>query len=255
MWSKGKMELLEHIEKISKELESLIESINKTIKAKYNKNYLKKVESIKSNLHKSLRILELILHKYSKLEEEKRVNEIILIIDNPEEQYKKVLEGLQNFQKFLIDLEVIVQNINVPSFEIPTQIPFNEVRLDLSEAIKDFDNGCFLSAQNMCRRAYEGALREKYKEIEEKEPRENFVCPSCRKIIRKNSEFSVTKLHKWAIEKKIIHEKLQNVGFLIPEIASGSAHPPEEPFPRDKQIAKLTIEATFALIIQIYSKK
>ena len=36
---------------------------------------------------------------------------------------------------------------------------------------------------------------------------------------------SVTKLHKWAVEKKIIHEKLEKVGYLIPELASGTEHP------------------------------
>jgi len=246
------MELIEFIKRISKETELLIDLINKTIKSKYNKTYLNKSNTYKNNFYKNLRFLELSLHRYGKIDEEKKINEIALLINDSKKGHKEILLALQNLQKYLIDLEVLMSAIKLSSFEIPQEIPFNDIRLDLAEAIKDFDNGCFLSAQIMCRRAYEGALREKYKEIEGKEPQEDFRCPSCKNIIRKNSELSVTKLHKWAVEKKIIHEKLQNIGFLIPEVASGSAHSPKEPFPRDRQIAKLAIEATFALICQIY---
>lgn len=251
----GKMEILNLIEDSSSKLNKLVGSAEVLIKAKYNKRYVKLFGEDKLNFRKSIKLLELELHRLAKFEEEKKISETLAFLDDAKKGAKDILTFLEEFQKVLIDLEVAATSFDRSSFEVPPEIPIGEIRSDLEEAIKDYDNGCFASSQIMCRRAYEGALREKYKEIEGKEPKEDFNCPYCKKRIRKDVEMSVTKLHKWAVEKKVIHEKLQNVGFLIPELAAGAAHPNQNPFPRDKQIAKLTIEATFALIIQIYKKK
>src|SRR2546427_5042139 len=114
----------------------------------------------------------------------------------------------------------------------------NEQRLDLEEAIRDYDNGCYLSSLVLCRRAYEGALAEAYKSIEKKDPLEDVECKHCKAIIRAKSYMGIGKLHNWAIEKKIINAKLKQVGFLISDIGAGGAHPPLEEFPRDPEIAK-----------------
>lgn len=248
------MNLKEAINNVSDDTKRLIESLNAVIKAKANKRYVKRYEVQSSKFHKSARILELLLHKYGKNEEEEKLAKILSAIIGPKAKYKKKLETLEEFQKFLIDLEVSIGTSILSSFEVPHEIPYNEIRLDIEEAIKNYDSKCYLSAQVMCRRAYEGALREKYKELEGKDPKEDFNCPSCRKTIRKNSDLSITKLHKWAVSKGIVHEKLQNIGYLIPELAAGAAHSTDKPFPRDKQIAKFTMEATFALLIRLYSK-
>ncbi len=250
----GKMGILEPVQEVSSKVEKLISTAETLVKSKYNKVYSKPFEENKKELRKSIKFLELSLHRLAKFEDEKKVTEVITILDNPKKSAKDILDFLNDFQKVLIDLEVTASSLNQPSFEVPSEVPISDIRLDLEEAIKDWDAGCFLSSQIMCRRAYEGVLREKYIEIEGKVPREDFNCPSCKKTIRKDAELSITKLHKWAVEKKIIHERLQNIGYLIPELAAGAAHPNQNPFPRDRQIAKLVLEATFALIIEVYKK-
>ncbi len=248
------MNLQENVQLLSQCTDSLIEALNTAIKQKGNKTYIKKYESARNEFHKTAKSTELMLHRYGKSNEEKRISDVLAFILNSNSKNSEILRLLGEFQKFLIDLDAVISSFNAPSFEIPSGIPMNVVRLDLAEAIKDYDNDCYLSSQVMCRRAYEGALREKFHEIESREPREDFLCLHCKKIINRNVNLSITKLHRWAIDNKIIHEKFQNIGLLIPELSSGAAHPMETPIPREKQIAKLTMEATFALLSQLYKK-
>ncbi len=218
----------------------------------YSVNYIKELQ----NLNREFVFLEAFIMKTNCIPKKKfeKLRDLVKVIYAAEETEDR-LRNIIALETFWPRLEVEFQSFKFESFNIPEAIPAGEVRTDLEEAIKDYDNECFISAQVMCRRAYEGALRDKYKLVEGKDPQEDFNCPNCKCTIRKNSEISITKLHKWAVEKKIIHEKLQNVGFLIPEIGAGSAHPPKNPFPRDKEIAKLCIEASFALVLQVYKKQ
>ena len=128
----------------------------------------------------------------------------------------------------------------------------NEQRLDLEEAIRDYNEKCYLSSLVLCRRSYEGALAQAYKSKTKTDPIQDVLCPKCGKKI--NSKYlGITKLHKWAIANKIISEKLKSVGFLTADLGAGGAHPPLYEFPRDPDIAKLGIQATITLLKQIYS--
>ena len=129
----------------------------------------------------------------------------------------------------------------------------NEQRLDLEEAIRDYNEKCYLSSLVLCRRAYEGALAQAYKSKTNSDPIQDVLCPKCNKKI--NSQYlGITKLHKWTMENKLISEKLKSVGFLAADLGAGGAHPPLYDFPRDPDIAKLGIDATITLLKQIYSK-
>ncbi len=249
-----KTDLQEAIDKLSISTKNLIDTLNSLLKFNRNKFYMKKYDQIRTDFHKNAKSLELLFHKYGKLEEEAKISDVIKEIVMKEADYTGKLTFLENFQKFLIDIEISVGSVSMKSFEVPPTIPYNEVRLDLEEAIKNYDSGCYLSAQVMCRRAFEGALKEKYKDLEGADPKENLVCQHCKKIIRPNADFSVSKLHKWAEGKNLIHERFQNIGLLIPDLGAGGAHPLDKPVPRDKQVSKLTIEATFTLLNLIYSK-
>jgi hypothetical protein len=103
----------------------------------------------------------------------------------------------------------------------------------------------------MCRRAYEGALISKYKQIENKEPIKNINCKTCKNIVKANVYLGIVELHNWAVEKKIIPDKFKDIGFLIPNLGAGGAHPTES-FPRDSEVADVAITTVIALLKQIY---
>ena len=107
----------------------------------------------------------------------------------------------------------------------------------------------------MCRRSYEGALVALYRIRENKEPIEEIRCKNCKNTIKDKAYFGITKLHNWAIENKIITNRLKSVGFLLTEIGAGAAHPPLSEFPRDKELARLGITATLALLKEINNIK
>ena len=169
--------------------------------------------------------------------------------------YETKLDTIGELERFWPDLEVEWISIKSTdtSFKIPKEIPMNEQRLDLEEAIRDYNEKCYLSSLVLCRRAYEGALAQAYKSKTNSDPIQDVLCPKCNKKI--NSQYlGITKLHKWAMENKLISEKLKSVGFLAADLGAGGAHPPLYDFPRDPDIAKLGIDATITLLKQIYSK-
>ena len=175
------------------------------------------------------------------------------IVDRVQDIEEKI-NVIEQMEFFWPKIEVEFENISMitKSFEIPEEIPINEIRLDLEEAIRDYENGCYTSALVMCRRAYEGALIEAYKSRNGKLI-EEIKCKNCKSIIGKKY-VGIAKLHKWAINTGLVTEKLKSVGFLVSDIGSGAAHPPLKEFPRDKEIARLGITATITLLKQIYAK-
>jgi len=172
-----------------------------------------------------------------------------------EKKYDEKLSTIKDLERFWPDIELnIIDETPVTSgFEIPKEIPQNEQRLDLEEAIKDYDNGCYPSCLVLCRRSYEGALANMFKSITKTEPIQDDLCPKCNKKIR-TRYMGITKLHNWALKEKLITEKLKSVGFLTADLGAGGAHPPLFDFPRNPEIAKLGILATITLLKEIYSK-
>lgn len=170
-------------------------------------------------------------------------------------QHKTKLKSIKTLERFWPELEIEFSDTPAEelSFEIPKEIPDNEQRKDLNEAIKDFTNECYLSSSVACRRAFEGALVEAYRSIVKSEPEEDVKCPHCKNTIRR-SYIGIVKLHNWAVTNSIIPDKLKPFGFLISNLGAGGAHPPLTDFPRDPEIAKLSIQTTLALVKQIFLK-
>lgn len=106
----------------------------------------------------------------------------------------------------------------------------------------------------LCRRAYEGALVALYR-AEQGEPVEEVRCKHCNNTIRSKAYMGIAKLHSWAIERGTITEKLKQVGFLLTDMGAGAAHPPLTEFPRNKEMARLGITATLALLKEIHKKQ
>ena len=179
---------------------------------------------------------------------------ISLLINNGK-NYEEKLLAIENLERFWPELEIEfeVLKLKLKNYEIPKEIPKTESRLDLEEAIKDFDNGCDISSLVMCRRSYEGALVTLYKENTGHDPIEQVTCKHCKAVIRDKSYMGIAKLHNWAISNDLVTDKLKHVGFLVTDLGAGGAHPPLTEFPRDKEMAKLGITATIALLKRIHS--
>ncbi|MDG6943364.1 MAG: hypothetical protein JRM94_04745 [Nitrososphaerota archaeon] len=243
------------------ELWNIIANIRKDadhlIKYKSNAFYKKQYLQLTKDLNKKFAFMEARINRSSNkslkskfLRVKKGVN---LILSNS--SYAEKIAEVDALEMFWPELEIEFENLKLGAqiFEIPAEIPMTEYRFDLEEAIKDYDNGCFVSSLVLCRRAYEGALAESYKNLEKKEPKEDVRCPNCKAVIRTNSYMGISKLHNWAIKKGIVTERLKDVGFLVTEMGAGAAHPPLVDFPRDPELAKLGITATIALLKEMAS--
>jgi len=178
----------------------------------------------------------------------------VILSDN---KYSEKLECISILERFWPELEIEFENLklNIKSYDIPEEIPMTEYRFDIEEAIKDFDNGCFISALALCRRSYEGALVTLYKSTTGKDPVGEVKCKHCKNIIRNKAYMGIAKLHHWAIDNKFITDKLKQVGFLLTDMGAGATHPPLSEFPRDIEMSRLGITATLALLKEIHSSK
>ena len=248
------------------ELQQFTEVINKVktalqnlSKYKGNQHYKKLLDDSLKELNRSHKFLKAKIDRANKPEIKdkfKTVSDAVTNILSDVKNTEKIV-AIKNLESFWPDLEIEFENLklNIRSFEIPEEIPMTEYRFDLEEAIKDFDNGCFISSLVMCRRAYEGALVALYKSKNKADPIEDVKCKHCKNEIRKNAYMGIAKLHGWAIENKVITEKLKQVGFLLTDIGAGAAHPPLAEFPRDKEMARLGITATLTLLKEIHNNE
>jgi len=176
------------------------------------------------------------------------------------EQFKNLIKELlekNNFEERLEKIDSVLTLLNKldidvgpfrveTSFEIPN-IPDIEVQLDVKEARNDLEANTFISSLVMSRRAYEGALVELFRKIEKKDPTEP-KCATC----GRGGYMGIVKLHKWAIAKGFVNEKLKSLGYLISDLGAGGAHPPLQEFPRNKEIARAILAALIAVLKDIY---
>jgi hypothetical protein len=226
---------------------------------KGNRHYKKHLEDSFAQLNKEYKFLYHKVNKTNMLalrEKFKKLDGPINSILAEKTTGAERLSLIKTIELFWPELELELENLklNISNFEIPSEIPMTECRLDLEEAIKDYDNGCYLSSLVLCRRSYEGALVGLYRIKTQKEPLGSIKCRNCQFLLRDKAYIGIAKLHSWAIENKFVAEKLKQVGFLISDIAAGGAHPPLSDFPRDKEIAKLGITATITLLKEVYKK-
>ena len=262
MTSKKKSDF--EMEDATTELQQFIEIINKVKislqnldKYKSNSHYKKLLASSLKELNRAHKFLKAKIDRTGKVEIKEKFKTVSDVITNilSDKKNNEKLDVINDLERFWPELEIEFENLklNLRSFEIPEEIPMIEYRFDLEEAIKDFDNGCFISSLVLCRRAYEGALVAAYKSKNKKDPIEDIKCKHCNNQIRGNAYMGIAKLHGWAIENKIITDKLKQVGFLLTDMGAGAAHPPLSEFPRDKEIARLGITATIALLKEMHT--
>lgn len=240
------------INKVKTALESLI-------KYKGNQHYKKQFDAALKELNRSHKFLKAKFDRTNKTEIKekfKTASDAVtnILSDSKNNEKIKVIKDLEGFWP---DLEIEFENLklNIRSFDVPKEIPMTEYRFDLEEAIKDFDNGCFISSLVLCRRAYEGALVTLYKSKMGKDPVDEIRCKYCKNLIRAKAYMGIAKLHNWAIDNKIMTDKLRQVGFLLTDMGAGAAHPPLAEFPRDPEMARLGITATLALLKEIHGVK
>ncbi len=251
----AKAELRQYINIIDK-VKAILENLHKY---KGNQHYKKQLVASLKELNRSHRFLKAKIDKTNKIEIKEKfgiVHDTITSILSDSKNDEK-LATIGELERYWPELEIEFENLklSIKSFDIPEEIPMTEYRFDLEEAIKDFDNGCFISALALCRRCYEGALVALYKSRTGKNPEEEIRCKHCRNLIKDKAYMGIAKLHNWAIGNKFITDKLRQVGFLLTDMGAGAAHPPLSEFPRDIEMSRLGITATLALLKEIHSVK
>jgi hypothetical protein len=99
-----------------------------------------------------------------------------------------------------------------------------EVAEDFQLGLGCHSNQLWKAAAVMVRRAYEGALILKYKEIEGKEPEKEGSCPKCSAKMGRRP-MSITDLHYWAAGQGQVREKMDGISILLKDLGAGGAHP------------------------------
>jgi hypothetical protein len=236
-------------------LSEIRKAANHLIKYKSNAFYKSQYQKLTKDLNKKITFLEARIKKSGNKSLASKFSRVRTSVNKilSRSSYNEKIAEVDALEMYWPELEIEFQNLQLGAqiFEIPKEIPMTEFRLDLEESIKDYDNGCVVSAMVLCRRAYEGALVESYRTKERKEPIEDVRCPKCGETIRPKSYMGIAKLHNWAIKSGLVTERLKQVGFLLSEVGAGAAHPPLIDFPRDKELAKLGITATIALLKEL----
>lgn len=246
------------LQQLQEIISKIKDSTNRLQKYKGHPHYKKKHNDSLSELNRSYTFLRAKIGKTDKAElidKFSKIDSPIKIILSDAKPLEK-LESIKALERYWPDLEIEFANLRLGmrSFEIPKDLPMTEYKADIDEAIKDFDNECFISSLVLCRRAYEGALVALYR-AKKGEPVEEVRCKSCDNIVRSKAYMGIAKLHNWAIESGIITEKMKQVGFLLTDMGAGAAHPPLTEFPRNKEMARLGITATLALLEEIHKKQ
>lgn len=237
------MGIRENATEFEQKLSELQVAIHRYREKNSNASYKPAIEKALRELNRSYRYLNVRIEKSSnetlrgKFAAVRDWMKPILVVNS--KKYQEKLETIDNLQMYLPDLMVELDDIKEKSFEIPDKIPMSENRLDLEEAIKDYDNGCWISSLALCRRAYEGALYSLYKLVSGTEPYEKYTCPNCKSTLREKAYFGITKLHSWAIEQGYVTERLKQWGFMQSDMGAGAAHSPLEDFKRDQELARL----------------
>jgi len=252
------MEAKEELKAYKESIIKIKDALGKLIKYKGNSAYKKQLEVASAELNRSHAFFKAKISKSGKeslITKFKTVDDCVTLLLDVNVTYKDKLQKISELDRFWPELEIEFEDLKlkIRSFEVPEEIPMTEFRFDLEEAIKDFDNGCYVSALVLCRRSYEGALVVLYKSKTGFEPVEEIRCKSCKNIIRKKAYMGIANLHKWAIDNHYITEKLKQVGFLLTDMGAGAAHPPLVEFPRDIEIARLGITATIALLKELHT--
>ncbi|NYZ77138.1 hypothetical protein H0O02_02365 [Candidatus Micrarchaeota archaeon] len=249
-------QIIKESERMFKLLDETKTAVEKVVKYKSHPKYVAEYEKSRRELIAAIKI---VLAKMRMIENEDLASKTKTLEQYlkeflTEKRYESKRPVIAQMEMFRTDLKITLEGVKIKPriFEIPVSIPMTEARIDLEEAISDYDNGCFISALVLCRRSYEGALVEAYKDIEKREPVKELNCKNCKAIIRKEAYLGIANLHDWAISKRLVNDRLKSFGFLVSELGSGGAHPPMKEFPRDREIAKLTIASVIALLNDLY---
>ena len=250
-----KMDAKEELHQLWDLFSDIREAIRRLQKYKGNRHYKKQYEDYAKKLNKNYKFIEFKIGKLKDLPLKEKFATVRNTVDTvlSDTELSEKLTTINNLELFWPELEIEFENLglSIRSFEIPEEIPITESRLDLEEAIKDYDNGSYISALVMCRRAYEGALVELFRSQTKKDPVEEIKCKHCKSTIKEKAYLGISNLHDWAIRNSFVTVRLKQVGFLLTDMGAGAAHPPLTSFPRDKEVAKLGITATIALLKEI----
>lgn len=244
--------------KLQEAIKKVQDAIVKVQKYKSHNHYLSKYKEAIKNLNREYIYFKAKIDSTDYKNANKKIRELDGFVNKilSDTGYDEKLTEISNLELFWPDLEIEFGKLKPESkdFVIPSEIPHNEQRLDLDEAIKGFKNDCFLSSSVACRRAFEGALVEAYRIINNNDdPIEEVKCPHCKNTIRR-SYIGIVNLHRWALTNGLIPDKLKPFGFMISDLGAGGAHPPLTDFPRDPEIAKLSIQTTITLLKQVFSR-
>jgi hypothetical protein len=128
-----------------------------------------------------------------------------------------------------------------------------EVAEDFQLALACYAAKLWKPAAVMTRRAYEGALTQKYRSVNGVDPQKEGSCPKCHASLGKRP-MSITDLHNWAVVSSLVREKMDGISILLKDLGAGGAHPTKS-LVIDPETAEIIIKCGSVLLYDLHRKK
>jgi hypothetical protein len=128
-----------------------------------------------------------------------------------------------------------------------------EVAEDFRLSRSCYSDGLWKPAAVMCRRAYEGALILKFREVEGIEPERQGSCPKCSTKLGIRP-LSITDLHLWAVRNHFVREKMDGLSVLLKDIGAGGAHRTKSVVV-DEDTAEIIIKCGAVLLQDLHAER
>jgi len=128
-----------------------------------------------------------------------------------------------------------LNDLNAYALPVPEEVP-DHIRTDLECARKCLAYNLLTPTLVMCRRALEGSLIEKYKELEKKDPQ-----------CKDGAPLKMPELYDWAVKQDLVRSKYGN---FVAELSDVGIHPKDVEF--DEKTALSHLNSTITLATDIY---
>jgi hypothetical protein len=128
-----------------------------------------------------------------------------------------------------------------------------EVAEDFQLALGCYAGKLWKPAAVMTRRAYEGALTQRYRITHGLDPEKEGTCPKCNTKLGKRP-MSISDLHNWAVRSRLVREKMDGISVLLKDLGAGGAHPTKS-LVIDPETAEIIVKCGSVLLGDVHRKK
>lgn len=224
----GKENEKEALKKAVSDLRYHFEKFKRGTEEKIERYQISKIDSI-------INYLESNFYPYSSRTTFDKNTDLLSKID----EFRKIWPSIKAASETIRKLEISPELIQ----KLPKYVSDN-----IMEAVRCYESGCFTASAIMLGRAFEGSLQEKYRSVNNKEPKEPWKCPKCNHETEMRP-MSLSKLIKWAKKEFSLPEEILKESNFTRWYRNISAH-----YTKDLSFDELDIKFIYNLLSKMMKK-